>query len=887
MSNPYGIELKEKNDGNPYGLSLNGEPNVAPVQEEKTPLEKTYEFLNETKKTTMSVVNEAGEAGVAAATGAIEGFGSMLEFPAQAGEEIGTFMRRMQAFQAEVANKALGTDIPKMPVGEFNEMSQWMGEFKNNIKSNIDELKQYLPDPTDDIEDRYIKTISNYSVQNSLISKALINKGARLLAASPKNPNTWQKFLMEGAKNPEKALQIEKNITYFTAAVGQTAEEMDASPTQRFVAELTASFGGGSFISAYKNLQHYLSKKFASGKKALSEEYAAKYLSDVVEHDPEFKKRLIEGNRLNDEYDMNMDVAQRSNNPELKSATHQLNTNESALTIREQSQLEDQTRRAKDAFRKDSTNIEVAQNKVQRDFDNKTEAMQKHVDFLEERAIAESQQVAKYDIEGAGEIARKLIHEAENVSRTNLDRLYGEIGSTFVGKELIRKGIIEGGKSSLGSKWTGRLSPRLKQMFGIVTGKNKGAFTINSVREFQSQLKSEIRAAREKRESGYREYVKSLGSVLDSTYKQLEKLEASTPVRRLKEANAAAKQHYDRFNTAEIEALTAVDLQGLYKVRSESILNKVVKNNSSGVAATTARKFIAATNNPAVSRDFLANAFAVKLKREAMNGNVLDHKKVAALIKSHSDFLKEAGIIGRFKNTATLSKKLQFAMDDMKKTVKDYSRDSLVKFASTDDPVKYVMQQISNKKAPSIIARLKREGDEVTLRGFREAAWEGMMDSAISSKATMSSETTLTVSNIRKTMDLRKKELIAVLGDTHYKKLNNFIKVIDRITPATGTARGAASDKLDHEIYAKLMTGLRAAAHGFVRPDLIFAQAGMRSLSYARIHGGQEAIRQALVDEDYLNHLLKLNKTREGRQMVQRMFSSLVPIATQSEESEN
>ncbi|MDH5183626.1 MAG: hypothetical protein OEX12_07000, partial [Gammaproteobacteria bacterium] len=427
-----------------------------------------------------------------------------------------------------------------------------------------------------------------------------------------------------------------------------------------------------------------------------------------------------------------------------------------------------------------------------------------------------------------------------------------------------------------GNEWKGEMPAHLEGVLNKL--KDTKELSLGGVRELQSQLKQ---AMREAKAAGKDSLNRSLAIVLESTFDQLDSVKGlgAADVQAMKVANTEAKKHFERFDDARVLLLSRVDAQGLAKTAPEDIIRKVVRPNTATESTRSVEAFFNAVNDPKQARDYLANAFSLILKGSTQTGEALNTKAIQLTLRKYSEFLKTAGLTEMFKDPAKIAKKLDFARRDLSQTISDFSKSELGKFAGTDDVVGFAMSYLNGGKAQKFVMEMEKQGHHAAARGFREALWNGLVRTTETGAPTISGGTSLTPNKLRLILDQRKKDLIVALGSKEYARAKQLVNLIDRITPSKESPGAIAKIHVDTKLTEKIMTGLRAAMHGFVRPDLILAQAGKRGFDAIKTSESKNVLMEALTNRDYFNEVVELSKTKQGREIVRMMFTPLIPAS--------
>lgn len=875
MANPYGVSLEavDEQQTNPYGISL--EP-IDAVEPEAEPVEKSWR-------------EELGEAGRTVAGGFVRGVGGAVELPLMVGEAIGNRVREIaqagqiaQAIMLDPVRKQtmnpqdqqalqVFQEATQTPVEPFHEFSSAWSEGTEKAAYQVETGFDLVP-VSNDLTDRYLRRGAEYTAMGGIFSKALLNKGARLLGQNVKNPTKMQKWLMDNAKDPKRSMKMELQMNALVAGFGQTAEEFGAGPVGQFTTELAGGLGSGSLIMGMRNLISYASGLAAKGRKKIGEEIVSKYITDLMDQDPKFMEKLQEGTELAAETGVPLSVAEQTRNPELMAAQRALSEDAGTKVLVSEEQ---KIQKTKEAFPTKETGM--AQAEEQSKHLAEIESMQRHVDTLEERALVEAEDIASLSTVEAGETGINMINQAEDLSKGRLDKIYGKIGNPVMPVNRILEGINKAKKTELpGNEWKGEMPAHLEGVLNKL--KDTKELSLGGVRELQSQLKQ---AMREAKAAGKDSLNRSLAIVLESTFDQLDSVKGlgAADVQAMKVANTEAKKHFERFDDARVLLLSRVDAQGLAKTAPEDIIRKVVRPNTATESTRSVEAFFNAVNDPKQARDYLANAFSLILKGSTQTGEALNTKAIQLTLRKYSEFLKTAGLTEMFKDPAKIAKKLDFARRDLSQTISDFSKSELGKFAGTDDVVGFAMSYLNGGKAQKFVMEMEKQGHHAAARGFREALWNGLVRTTETGAPTISGGTSLTPNKLRLILDQRKKDLIVALGSKEYARAKQLVNLIDRITPSKESPGAIAKIHVDTKLTEKIMTGLRAAMHGFVRPDLILAQAGKRGFDAIKTSESKNVLMEALTNRDYFNEVVELSKTKQGREIVRMMFTPLIPAS--------
>ena len=860
---------------------------------------------------------------MAAIKGSIKGGSELLALPfdllggiALGGEEIGKELKKGLTPPADRGIqltdytkqrlKEEGKDVPKeYESPNANPLSKGYFATASAIKHVGDKLTDLSIDnyQPETIPERIVERGSNYAVQGAAFTQGLVSVGKEVIKSNVKNPSLLQKMTTEMAKDPAKAHKIEQAMGMIAATAGQTAEEAGASPGYQFLAEVVGTVTAGTVVNAFKK---FASSNFISrwmNKKEHAEADVGEFFDAIFSEQPTVASDLKEGQRLSKEYGVKMDVGELMENPELQASYYALGggTTGGQTALREKAK--GQAKAVNEMFAKPAGDLQTSQQALVKSSDEEIIRLKNSVISANERSIDEALNVGNLkgvEVEDVGQAILYRLDEAEDLATRELTPLYKGIDLTQkTGSKYITDSISDARRTLLPkNEFKGELESHLKSILNAVTGRDakpktygtkkpftlqgdkKGFdFTVGSIQEMQGQLK---RVIREERSKGNNELVRSLSKILGSTYDQLDNVSGQN-VDRLKSANAKAREVFERFNDTRIKTITRVDMQGDMKVAPEDIVSTLVKSNNQKGSMESVDAFYDAIKDRTLAKEQLFNAFSLKLRNEATisktikmaDGSeqtikVLDHKKVQSIIDKHSNFLRAAKI--NIKDPAVMAKKAAFAQETLDMTITEMSRDSLMKFAKTDTPVKYVMSALENNTLPGLMKR----ADELTKRGIREALWDGLFESSFTTQSLGGGEAAVSVNKIKSIMRKRGKSLEEALGSKHYKNIKDIVSIVDRISMSEGKAGKIAAQGIDQHLVEKMMTGLRAAAHGFVRPDLIIAQATMRASKAMNTMEAQKLLMEALENPDMAFELAKAAKDIRTRGVVYTMFTPLL-----------
>ena len=827
-----------------------------------------------------------------------EAFNRVSLPPSQRGIEVTPHTKRTLREQ--------GKEPPERYTSEYSDiMSTGVEQAADLVRDYGDKLtKLSVGDfEPETVPERVVERISEYAPQGAAFTQGLISVGKKHIKGGLENPTLLQKLTIDIAKDPAKAHKIEQAMSAVAASVGQGAEEMGASPGYQFLAEVVGTVTAGGMYNAYK--------KFASSelisrwlnKTKHAETDVGEFLDAIFKEDPNIMDTIEEGKKLSDKYGVEMNLGELAENPELQAAGYAIESGDTGGLTALRERARGQAASVNEMFQQPTGQVETAQDALIAQADEQVTQLKSAVMDANEAAIDEATNLGGLkgvEVEDVGQAVLNRIDAAEDLARAELQPLYDGINlAQKTGSTKITKAINDARRSLLPkNEFKGELESHLKSIFNAVTGKdaapktygtvkpftlNRDAkdfeFTVGSIQEIQGQLK---RVIREERSKGNNELVMSLTQVLGSTYDQLDSVGGQN-VDRLKVANAKAREVFERFNDTRIRTITKTDIQGDMKVAPEDIVSTLVRSNNEkgSIEAVTAYKDAIKDNR--LANDQLFNAFAIKLRgfatvsktiRDADGServiNVLDKKKVQSFMDKHSNFMRASNIA--IKNPDAMARKAQFAQETLDMTMKEMSRDSLMKWANTEKPVEYVMSALKNNQLKGMMNR----ADELTKRGIREALWDGLFESTITSRSLSAGGASVTVDKVKMLVAKKGDDLEQALSKKHFNAVKDIIRIVDRISVSGGKAGAIAAKDIDQHLVEKMLTGLRAAAHGFVRPDLIIAQATARAAKAMNTVESQNVLREALNNPEFAIKLMEAARDVRTRPVVYTLFTPLL-----------
>jgi len=744
--------------------------------------------------------------------------------------------------------------------------------------------------------------MGEYAGFSGIINEKAIHAGQELLKAVPKNPTMIEQMFMDVAKNPKLARILDQKVTAIMAAAGGAAEEvLDTSPMTTLAIEMIAGLSSSGILKLADSTKNAINRMWRDNEK-LASRAAGKYLADVEAEIPGFQQKLSEGEKLSRKYGVEMDVSEMAGSRELKAAKEHLVEEVpggAEAEIQRQARQETQVR---NAFQADESVISRGMDDAQKQLDKTAKTLEAQTAKADELARIEARPYADLDTTETGKAILYKIDDAEAVVDKQVKAAYSKVGlDAPVKTDIIDSSIREAKKSRLpGNEWRGELSAQLTKIFKRLQGeadegvkelgtvkkirigrgeKKPKELTVGAVQELQSQLKQEIRTARSQ---GKDSLVRSLKIVLDGTFKQLDNVTgvSAKSVQDLKAANRMARESFERFDNARVDILTRVDPQGITKTAPEDIVRNVVKADSGTNVERSVESVMDAIGNPKESVELLKKAFMSKLAMKSIKDGRLTPKSTEDFLRSHRKFLKASGLDKEFKDPAKRAKAFEDSMANMQNEISALGKSEMAKWVASDDPVKFIMSSLQSGK----IKHLMASSSPLVQRAIRETVWEGILRDAGVKKGLMGFEKPLNSDTLSTLIQKNKKDLVNTLGDEHFKYVSDLFKIMKRIKPDAAKTAGFVTDKGMADLNEKLLTGLRAAAHGFVRPDLIVAQAAKRGWEAKSLKESKKLLKEALVNKEQAKQLLKIYRSSpEGKVFVQTSLSPFVTsVATES-----
>lgn len=858
----------------------------APVPEPEQPkvggvdlIKNSYESLvNALKGTGMTIADFERNLAAGALKMPTEVTGAVLEF----GENLGSNLVNV------------GRQIIEQPMmQQDNTLSEWV---KGTGRQGAEMIR-----PSDQgVGGRIVEEVGSYALPSAGITKMMISSGA-LLQNAPRALGAFENMLVDTAKDPRKTMILDQTLSALMASAGQTSEEAGLSPTQRALVELTTGVLPAGVPAAYAKAKNIV------GNARFSKYAVGKYLNDVAGEDPLFWKTYNEMSGLSKKHGVEMDLPELAKNPELRAAQKALTEEvEGGATRIESVVPKQQAQQVRGAFDYSPRAVDQAI-KTETDSIAAVElALKNKIDAAERVAVKEAIPYKQASIKDAGDAALITLDTEEALATAALSKQYAEIGLEVpVKTDLIRTAINNARKSALPkNQWRGELEPHLKGVLNVLTGGAKQQpklygvtrpaqiqreqptkdLTLEGIQELQGLLKSAIRT---ERTAGKDQLVRELSKVLDSTYKQLDSVTglSQKDVSALKSANNQARLIHQRFDDSRVSIFNKMDKQGVVKTASEDVIKNIIRPDSQANSVRSVEAYQNAIGNPAKAKAILKNGFIAKLAVNSLNKQtasgsdyLLDVKSTANFLKQHKNFLNTSGLKNEFKNPAAASKELELAQAGLQDHISQMAKSELSKWVGSDDPIRYVSKAISDGSIKRLL--LKTKSKPLVQRGIREAAWEGVLKGANVTRGMRGLESDLTVDSLKLAFQRNNENLRLGLGEAHYNDARELAHIVDSLSLQPTTTAGFVTERPIEGLTEKLLTGLRAASHGFVRPDLIVAQMGKRSLDAVRLVESKKLLKEALINPDVAKEMIRIY--RSGKPGVEAVKATLSPFVTSS-----
>lgn len=803
----------------------------------------------------------------------------------------------------------------------FELTNYFSDKFKETTKRDV----KALAGDNQGVLGQYTQKIAEYAGLTQAVLRQVLTKGAAMNAvptaiSQGKIKSTIEKSMMAAAKDPKSAIKVEQTISALMASAGETAKQLGVGEGGQVATELATGLMSGQIINTTKSMINFVSKKFPDSADKAGKIQAAEYLQSVFSKDPEIAKKLERGLELQKETGVKMNLAELTNNPELKDAFQTMEVHTVGSMTELEARLAQQTKQIKESF---PTQPDYKQSAVKGvdDMQSETEIV---LDNMATKAVDnvldQIDNAAPLDRNQLGESGRIALNTSREAMEVEVNQLYKEVGNPNIPTKVIVKAVQEAKKSPLandaymkeldadlvstleanvlGNKQQGKVldAPVKKIYLGRGEGKLPTEMSLDSMRLIESRLKEKIRIANA---NGKGNEARILSKILNGVFEQYKTVTGAEAhqIANLKKAASASKRLHNIFDQGEVLMQSRINAKGFERITTEGFVRNFVKPNSDTKLARTDEAvdgFYDAYGDMPEAKQWMTNAFGSLLKEEIQKqGGKIEPKAIKRFIGRHSNFLKRARIGEKFDsiskavdeaNTAEMVKDLNY---------KDYQKTIMSKFAGSDDPISYVMNAMQKGTLPALqkeVSAIKNKARrEIVERGIKEALWEGVQRKLTTTDVVSGTEIMLNTGAVRKMLDSKNygKQLEEGLGKEHFNSLNKLIDIVDRISPATTRTAGLPKERVDDKIVEKLMTGLRAAAHGFVRPDLIAAQMAMRGYKAITTAQSQKILKEAMNNPEFAKELIKMSTSLNGKSIVGTMFSPLIaPIISDKETGE-
>jgi len=858
-----------------------------------------------------SVGEEAAEAVGSALAGPYEMIGRMFQGSAYVGETIGGAINSV--VDGDYMDSPLSLEGSNLITSFFRSMlspqpadtadreapaqATWRG-MSDIIGEGVDTGTEFLETvggtTKPDIEDRYIKTLSGYVGLGAAVTQNIAMYGQRILAKGVINPGIFQKIAIGVAKNPVAAQKVEAGINTLAALSGQTVEEVAPdSPWLRMGVEVgSAVSAGGLYKIGQKSVDFLVSKGV---KEEIANNSVAEYLINIVKEDAGLLKTLKKNTDLaiaegvsvtSKNNPKGLTVADRSGNTELKAAQQQLDTAFDAPSggiTREQQKQQLAQQEIKQKLNIENPDLTGLQAKVGLELQKNIKQAEDHINVLLQNATAEAERMARVAPYEAGTKGLELIKQAEDLSWKNVGDVYKNIKSKARVKGLIVSKTLKqiDRDTNLPASRIKNLevSAELKEnILSFYNIQKDTYFNLESLKNILPSLKEEMRIASSQ---GRSQTKRTLARITDAVMEEMDSFPVGAQYKEVLEAaNKTARTHFDRFNSANIELLTRVDLQGAQRVSPEDFIKRVIKTYNGTDSVTAVKAFKHAIGNDVVSKDWLKNAYLLTLKQTRQAGEPVNPKTVKDFLHSHKESLREAGIYDELSKmpASEIATELAFARSNLKQSMVEWTKGRLAEFAGTADIESLVQSKINNGSLPYYLKKLKSTGNADVAEGVGHVAWQTLAKKAYTGAPLENGTSMITGDVLRKILETSPKNIIGAVGKDGYRRLKGLVKLMDMTQKTNVKVKHEILSMADSNIKEKLITGFRAAAHGFVRPDLIVAQAGMRTFKAMRTVESQNLLREALLNEELFKKLVLAGESRRTRNTLRGLFSAAVPI---------
>jgi len=875
MPNVYGSSLVpvEQVQGNKYGTSL---VPIEPVEEATV-----EEYKMEPGGKSLLGLEET-ELARSVAAGLYKASGSMAELISAGGEVVydtGRIIGR-EAYKA-------ATDTPESEMELWEETDYFSRGFRETTERDVKAMMGEDPHAIA----KYSEKIAEYAGVTQAVARNMLAKGKALnevpTAIRRGLRGNLEKVMMQAAKDPAKAVKLEQGVSALVAASGETIKNLGGSPTTQLIGEVVTGLLSGQIINTSKSIAAYVAKKAPYLANNASKIQAAEYIQEVAKNDPRFMQKFEEGLKLQKETGIKMNLAELSNNPELKAALQLMDFRSAGTATAIEARLARITKDIKKMFPSDPKLIR---------------AVDDVLDSIDAAAPLDKQQL--------GETGRAALSASREAANSEVNRLYNEVGSPNIQTNLIRKSLIDARQSPLkNDNYMNELDAELVSVLEAnILGKTGEAgkrvieapvkkitlhgapskiISLDGVRLIESKLKERIRIASA---AGELNKKRLLSKILDGVYRQYD-VTTGLPrheIANLKKASAASKRVHEIYDQGEVLLQSRVNVKGMERVTTEGFVRNFIRPNSESNFARTEEAvdgFYNAYGDMPEARQWMINSFGALLKEEiGRQGDKIRPAQIKRFINKHSRFLKRARISGEFDNIVKAVENANLADSAKVLDFKEFQKTVMSKFVGSNDTVNFVMNAATSGSLKKLVAEVNRIPNKskrnLIQSGIKEALWEGAKRKMTTSKH-VQDEILFDTSTVRNMLDDINygQELRAGLGETHYNSLKKMLSVVDRISPDITTSAGLPKEHIDEQLVEKLMTGLRAAAHGFVRPDLIAAQMSMRGYKAITTKQAHNILRHAMTNENFAKELLKMSTAVNGEKIVKTMFSPLAATA--------
>lgn len=825
-----------------------------------------------------------------------------------------------------LATDAIGFAVRRI----FDETAEFEAVMSGKISGGGEEISKFF-DPNfsfekgeKDVEsaftNRLAEKIGEFVTPGGLLVKGMTSQGAKLLAKNPDAAGLFKSMFIQAAKNPIKTQFYEAGLGMTAATAGELVAtnikeggnpaEMEKIGWARFAAEMVSIFGVTISQRLGAKLVDLARSKLVltpAAQKLAAEIKFGELLNEVMEADPAVLRSIRRAEELEKLTGIKFTMDEVFQNPDIQSAVNSIIKTGSDLSQTRYLRMLESSRERINQIIKE---LEPVINKSDNLKTSLSNFMTKKFGEIDDRVLAaERRAVEEADLlhpertpESIGqsgmEQMRILEEEAQEVAEALLKPLVGETpvqvnhikaslqlakhDPRFAAKNVARE--AEGlDPVGLAGREFGDIPEIILQVGRENFGKDINKVDIAALMEWRRLIGKHERLAGIAGDTDTLVRLDFLRKGVDRQFAAASRGsrvgKAATTIKEFNKQWTAFKTRFDRaYERLGIQK----DLTSMYKFAPEDFWKKFIRPESAKQASESVRLFKQIFGDTPAAKALIVDSVAYQLSKFKTDKG-FDMRAMQGWLNRHKVSLKKHGVWDQFKDVGQATVKAEEFGQAAIVSRKEFEKSDLQALLNTNNIRGEIQKHLRNGTLGRASADIRAMGKMPASRAWTREVWNTILSKGDTGGIDTFENMVRNPNAILKVLMDNKKDIIAGIGNAHYKNLLTIAKTVNlkegtvRTIGKGSFARKFGADEFDEETIAKGTSKVYAAARQFVSPQFAFFSIARQGVHIVNSRAARNVLEEAAYDWRYAKKLADAAKTREGRQAMRVLGIAAIP----------